>query len=180
MKCSIQIYADDELLDLNTVTEDVIYAILSDLEEQLVQQKYDARLRYENADDITLITERKTKPKAFEELKDYSGAYEIFEKDNGITLLPLTATIDCMLGGKQMKRCPAGCMKKSAKGPKKSPKRSKGSKGCSNMSHLKKYRSRPSPAYPANKCCNKMKTGNDGNLYRSVRNRSGICQWKRA
>ena len=42
----------------------------------------------------------------------------------------------------------------------------------------KKYTQRPSPAYPANKCCNETKVGNDGRVYKSVRNKAGICTWK--
>jgi hypothetical protein len=44
------------------------------------------------------------------------------------------------------------------------------------MSHLKKYRTRKSPAYPANKCCGERKYGKDG-LYVSTPNRRGICAW---
>jgi len=42
-----------------------------------------------------------------------------------------------------------------------------------------KYMNRPSPAYPANECCDKTMRGNDGLMYRSVRNKKGICTWKR-
>lgn len=41
----------------------------------------------------------------------------------------------------------------------------------------KKYTSRSSPPYPANKCCGQTKKGNDGSMYVSTRNRSGVCSW---
>ena len=41
-----------------------------------------------------------------------------------------------------------------------------------------KYMNRPSPPYKANKYCGKVMEGNDGNMYRSVKNKKGICQWK--
>lgn len=41
----------------------------------------------------------------------------------------------------------------------------------------KKYLSRPSPPYPANKCCGERKVGNDGTYYKSVPNFRGICRW---
>jgi len=46
-------------------------------------------------------------------------------------------------------------------------------------SHLKKYRNRPSPPYPANRCCNMKKVGNDGDTWVSVPDRRGICRWRR-
>ena len=57
---------------------------------------------------------------------------------------------------------------------------SEGARGCSNQSHLKKYRERPGPPYPANECCGSTKSGNDGLMYVSVRNKAGICTWKKA
>ena len=42
-----------------------------------------------------------------------------------------------------------------------------------------KYRSRPSPPYPANMCCGKIIQGNDGSNYISEPGASGICAWKR-
>jgi hypothetical protein len=52
---------------------------------------------------------------------------------------------------------------------------------CPNMSHLKKYRDRPSPAYPANLpgCRNKRKLGNDKTLWQSTCNASGTYTWRR-
>jgi hypothetical protein len=41
----------------------------------------------------------------------------------------------------------------------------------------KKYRTRPSPPYPANKCCGKTKKGNDGNQYISVPDKNNRCRW---
>lgn len=49
---------------------------------------------------------------------------------------------------------------------------------CEDLSRLSKYRNRPSPPFPANQCCGETKRGNDGNMWRSVRNVRGICQWK--
>ena len=44
---------------------------------------------------------------------------------------------------------------------------------------IKKYISRNSPPYPANKCCGRTIKGNDGKMYKSVKNKSGTCQWRR-
>jgi hypothetical protein len=41
----------------------------------------------------------------------------------------------------------------------------------------KKYSERPSPAYPANECRDKVLLGNDGNQYISVPNKAGIYRW---
>lgn len=42
---------------------------------------------------------------------------------------------------------------------------------------LKKYQIRKSPPYPANKNCNKIMVGNDGNKYISKPNKNNICSW---
>jgi hypothetical protein len=47
------------------------------------------------------------------------------------------------------------------------------------MQTTKKYLSRPSPPYPANKCCGKTMTGNDGAKYIAKPNVSGMCSWKK-
>lgn len=47
------------------------------------------------------------------------------------------------------------------------------------MQTTKKYLSRPSPPYPANKCCGKTMTGNDGAKYIAQQNVSGMCAWKK-
>jgi hypothetical protein len=47
------------------------------------------------------------------------------------------------------------------------------------MQTTKKYLTRSSPPYPANKCCGKTMTGNDGAKYTSVQKTSGICAWKK-
>lgn len=44
----------------------------------------------------------------------------------------------------------------------------------------KKYASRKSPPFPANKCCNKTIQGNDHKMYKSVANKNGVCSWKLA
>ena len=56
-------------------------------------------------------------------------------------------------------------------------KRIKGTK-CA-MQTTKKYLSRPSPPYSANKCCGKTMTGNDGAKYIAAQNAFGICAWKK-
>ena len=45
----------------------------------------------------------------------------------------------------------------------------------------KKYTSpkRKSPPYPANECCGEIYEGNDGNTWESIKNKKGICQWKK-
>jgi hypothetical protein len=47
------------------------------------------------------------------------------------------------------------------------------------MQTTKKYLSRSSPPYPANKCCGKTMTGNDGAKYIAKTNVSGMCAWKK-
>jgi hypothetical protein len=47
------------------------------------------------------------------------------------------------------------------------------------MQTTKKYLSRPSPPYPANKCCGKTMTGNDGAKYTAKPSVSGMCSWKK-
>jgi hypothetical protein len=49
-----------------------------------------------------------------------------------------------------------------------------------NESERKKYRSRPSPPFPANAagCQGKVMKGNDGNSYKSVENANGVFGWK--
>jgi hypothetical protein len=44
--------------------------------------------------------------------------------------------------------------------------------------YTKKYRERPSPAFPANSCCGMVIIGNDGQKYISEANKKGICTWK--
>lgn len=55
-------------------------------------------------------------------------------------------------------------------------KRIKGTK-CT-IQTTKKYTSRSSPPYPANKCCGKTLKGNDGKKYISEPGALGICAWK--
>jgi len=50
------------------------------------------------------------------------------------------------------------------------------SEKCINQ-NKKKYFLRKSPPYPANKCKNKTKKGNDGKLYKSTLNRKNIYRW---
>ena len=47
------------------------------------------------------------------------------------------------------------------------------------MQKQAKYQNRPSPPYKANKYCGKTMEGNDGNMYKAVKNSKGICQWKK-
>ncbi len=42
-----------------------------------------------------------------------------------------------------------------------------------------KYKIRNSPPYPANENCNKIMVGNDGEKYKSVPNKNGICTWRK-
>jgi hypothetical protein len=42
-----------------------------------------------------------------------------------------------------------------------------------------KYKMRDSPPYPANENCNKIMVGNDGEKYKSVPNKNGICTWRK-
>jgi len=42
----------------------------------------------------------------------------------------------------------------------------------------KKYISRPSPPYSANKYCGKTMKGNDNKLYKSIPNKNKVCSWQ--
>jgi hypothetical protein len=42
---------------------------------------------------------------------------------------------------------------------------------------LKKYKTRKSPPFSANKNCGKSMEGNDGNIYVSKPNKNGVCKW---
>jgi hypothetical protein len=54
------------------------------------------------------------------------------------------------------------------------------SRSCSQRQTTTKYRSRPSPPYPANECAQgTKKRGNDGNLYVVKLDRRGIGRWVR-
>jgi hypothetical protein len=46
-------------------------------------------------------------------------------------------------------------------------------------STLKKYKTRNSPPYPANRNCNRTMKGNDGRMYISKANKNGVCSWKK-
>jgi hypothetical protein len=52
------------------------------------------------------------------------------------------------------------------------------SAGCKLMTS-KKYTSRPSPPFPANKCKGAIKSGNDGKIYKSTINSAGIHTWRK-
>jgi len=72
-------------------------------------------------------------------------------------------------------------LKKKLSPKKSSPKKSSPKK--SNPSDCviqtsKKYTTRKSPPYPANKCRGKILRGNDGNMYRSASNINGIYTWR--
>ena len=45
------------------------------------------------------------------------------------------------------------------------------------MSRQKKYRGRGSPAFSATALCGSMLKGNDGAMYKSVKNAAGVCTW---
>ena len=38
---------------------------------------------------------------------------------------------------------------------------------------------RKGPPYPANDCCGETKKGNNGLMYKSERNKKGVCTWKK-
>lgn len=79
---------------------------------------------------------------------------------------------------KGWKKCGDNKSKKS-KSPKKSPKKSKKkSKEVCSKQTTKKYTSRNSPPYPANKCCGKTKKGNDKSMYKSKKSGSS-CKWSK-
>jgi hypothetical protein len=50
--------------------------------------------------------------------------------------------------------------------------------GCVDMRRLKKYRERPSPGYPGNKCRGVVMQGNDGQTYESRSSgRPDVYRW---
>ncbi len=53
----------------------------------------------------------------------------------------------------------------------------KPARGCVEQSNLKKYITRPSPAFPANECCGMVMKGNDGRTYKSIAASNGVCRW---
>ncbi len=67
------------------------------------------------------------------------------------------------------------CSKPKARSKSKSKPKSK-PRSASRMS-TKKYTSRKSPPFPANKMCGSVKKGNDGNMYKSKRGSNGVCRW---
>jgi hypothetical protein len=68
--------------------------------------------------------------------------------------------------------------KKSKRSKKsKKSKRSKQSVDTCSKQSTKKYKSRNSPPFPANKCCGLSKKGNDGKLYTS-RKYGKSCKWR--
>ena len=69
-------------------------------------------------------------------------------------------------------------LKKSKRSKKsKKSKRSKQSVDTCSKQSTKKYKSRNSPPFPANKCCGLSKKGNDGKLYTS-RKYGKSCKWR--
>ena len=68
--------------------------------------------------------------------------------------------------------------RKSVRKSRKSKSSSKSSGRCE-KSYLKKYITRPGPSYPAQNCKYSIRTGNDGNIYRSIPNKNGVFSWKK-
>ena len=68
--------------------------------------------------------------------------------------------------------------RKSVRKSRKSKSSSKSSGRCE-KSYLKKYITRPGPPYPAQNCKYSIRTGNDGNIYRSIPNKNGVFSWKK-
>ena len=56
-------------------------------------------------------------------------------------------------------------------------KSSRGNPGCKRMS-TKKYATRPSPPYPANECGGMKKRGNNGRMWISTQDVTGVFRWK--
>ena len=57
-------------------------------------------------------------------------------------------------------------------------KRAKAASGCI-ISNEKKYRTRPSPPYPANECeAWSKRKGNDGQYYTAMPNKNGVNTWR--
>lgn len=44
---------------------------------------------------------------------------------------------------------------------------------------LPKYQNRQAPSYPAKNCKGKYRYGNNGKLYKSVKNKKGVYRWKK-
>jgi hypothetical protein len=72
-------------------------------------------------------------------------------------------------------------LKKKSSPKKSSPKKSSPKKSSPSdcvIQTSKKYTTRKSPPYPANKCRGKILRGNDGNMYRSASNINGVYTWR--
>ena len=69
--------------------------------------------------------------------------------------------------------------RKSKRKSRKSKRKSRKSSGRCEKSNLKKYITRPGPQYPAQNCKYSIRTGNDGNMYRSIPNKNGVFSWKK-
>ncbi len=104
-------------------------------------------------EDMTVVELRK-KAKS----KDLSG-YSHLNKKDLIKLL------------RKGKRSPK---RKSPK--RKSPKPRKQAMHCDEQ-FTKKYTSRNSPPYPANDCRGRRLRGNDGNFYKTAKNKNGVYRW---
>jgi len=112
----------------------------------------------------------------------------MLEEDEFTSVNQVEVMDDSDMEGRKKRSTKKG--KKSPKKVKKSPKKGKkrasvrkfvhaqSPRGCVRQSQ-KKYRERPSPAFPANECCGRVMTGNDGNRYVSRADKNGVCTWKR-
>lgn len=90
------------------------------------------------------------------------------------------ALVGALLGGKPKKSRSRKANTKKRKSKSKSPKRYDNNDPFTwSLSKRLKHFHRPSPFQSANANCGKISRGHDQNLWKSTRNKNGICTWKK-
>lgn len=102
------------------------------------------------------------------QIMDYADKHNIY--------LTKSTTKYGMINTLMRKTSPTRKRRSSSPRKRRSPRRPKS--GCIRQS-TKKYTTRPSPPYPANRCKGRYMIGNDGSRYKSVPDSRGINRWKR-
>lgn len=110
----------------------------------------------------------------YESRADRNSVWRWYKLSSAATGSQKRSTVKKVSFSKPAKK--ASLPKKATSVAKTSVKRQPKTGGCVAQTGTK-YLGRPSPAYPANQCCGETKVGNDGNMYVSVANRSGVCRW---
>ena len=110
-------------------------------------------------------------------LKSYKKAYKLSKENSKKS--KRSKKLKKSKRSKKLKKSKRSKKSKKSKRSKKSKKSKRSEQSvdtCSKQS-TKKYKSRNSPPFPANKCCGLSKKGNDGKLYTS-RKYGKSCKWR--